>query len=93
MWRRIPRQSRGGYDARMSIDAELLEILVCPLTHSKLRQEGDELVAMMPEGAGLRYPIRDGVPVLLAEEATLPEGVASLDEFKQKHAQHIAGPA
>lgn len=71
------------------IDDELLAILVCPLTRSRLRREGDELVAEQPEGAGLRYPIRDGVPVLLAEEATLPDGVTSLDAFRQKYAQHI----
>ncbi len=69
-----------------AIDAVLLEILVCPLTRSKLRREGDELVA---EVGGLRYPIRDGIPVLLADAAKLPEGVASLEEFKQKHQEHI----
>lgn len=64
------------------IDPQLLNILVCPVTRSKLRQEGDELVA---ELGGLRYPIRDNIPVLLPDEAVLPEGVSSLDEFKQKH--------
>ncbi len=64
------------------LDPELLEILICPLTRSKLRQEGDVLVS---EKGGLRYPIRDGIPVLLIEEAGLPEGVASLEEFKRKH--------
>ena len=72
-----------------TIDPDLLDILVCPLTRSKLRQEGDYLIAEQPEGAGLRYPVRDGIPVLLAEEAELPEGVSSLDEFKQKYAAHI----
>ncbi len=71
------------------LDAELLEVLVCPLTRSKLRQEGDELVAEQPEGAGLRYPIRDGIPILLIDEATLPADVTSLDAFKQKYAEHI----
>ncbi len=64
------------------LDPELLEILICPLTRSKLRQEGNVLVS---EKGGLRYPIRDGIPVLLIEEAELPEGVGSLDEFKRKH--------
>lgn len=63
------------------VDPELLKILVCPLTRSPLRQEGDELVAAV---GGLRYPIRDGIPVMLAEEAKLPAGISSLDEFKQK---------
>ncbi|MEX0653914.1 MAG: Trm112 family protein [Phycisphaeraceae bacterium] len=71
------------------LDPGLLAILVCPLTRSKLRVEADELVAERPEGAGLRYPVRNGVPVLLAEEATLPAGVASLAEFKRKYAEQI----
>lgn len=72
------------------IAPDLLDILVCPLTRSKLRQEGDELVATAPEGAGLRYPIRDGIPILLIDEAKLPQGVATLDEFKHKYADQIA---
>ena len=68
------------------LDAELLNILICPLTRSKLRLEGDELIG---ELGGLRYPIRDGIPVLLIEEAKLPEGIASLDEFKAKYKDQI----
>ncbi|MGC9260734.1 MAG: Trm112 family protein [Phycisphaerae bacterium] len=68
------------------LDPELLEILVCPLTRSRLRQEGDFLVG---EVGGLRYPIRDGIPVLLIDQAQLPEGIASLEEFRQKFAAHI----
>jgi len=63
------------------IDAELLEMLRCPVTHSRLRQDGDFLIA---EEGGLSYPVRDGIPVMLAEEAKLPEGFASLDDFKAK---------
>jgi uncharacterized protein YbaR (Trm112 family) len=63
------------------VDPELLQILRCPLTRSRLRLEGETLVA---EVGGLRYPIRDGIPVMLMEEAGLPEGVASLDELKKK---------
>ncbi len=72
------------------IDPNLLEILVCPLTRSPLRQEGDELVATRPEGAGLRYPVREGIPILLVDEAKLPAGIASLDEFKRKYASEVA---
>jgi uncharacterized protein YbaR (Trm112 family) len=64
------------------IDPQVLEILRCPLTRSKLRQEGDWLIA---EVGGLRYPIRDGFPVMLMEEAQLPPGVKSLDELKQQY--------
>ncbi len=63
------------------IDPELLEILRCPLTRSRLRLEGDWLIA---EVGGLSYPIRDGIPVMLMEEAKLPEGVESLAALKEK---------
>jgi uncharacterized protein len=70
-----------------AIDADLLLILRCPLTRSPLRQEGDFLIA---EVGGLAYPVRDGIPVMLVEEAKLPAGLSSLDEFKQRHKAHIA---
>ena len=69
-----------------TIAPDLLAILRCPLTRSKLRQEGDFLIA---EAGGLAYPVRDGIPVMLVEEARLPSGVASLDEFKQKFRDQI----
>jgi len=57
----------------VTIDPELLAILACPLTRTPLRQEGEELVS---DEAGLAYPIREGVPVLLVEEARrLVEGI------------------
>ena len=68
------------------IDPELLAILRCPLTRSKLRQEGDWLIA---EVGNLAYPVRDGIPVMLVEEARLPAGIASLDEFKQRYRDQI----
>jgi uncharacterized protein YbaR (Trm112 family) len=50
------------------IDPRLLEILVCPVTHSNLTydRKKQELVS---KGARLAYPIRDGVPLMLPEEA------------------------
>ena len=47
---------------------DLLDMLVCPLTRTKLRydEEAQELVS---DEAGLAYPIRDGIPVMLIEEA------------------------
>lgn len=71
------------------LEDKLLAILVCPLTRSPLVQEGGWLVAQRPEGAGLRYPIRDGIPVLLMDQAALPDGVATLEDFKAKHADLI----
>jgi len=68
------------------IDPEMLKILVCPLTRSPLKQQGDELVGSV---GGLRYPIREGIPILLVDEAKLPQGINSLDEFRQKFADQI----
>ena len=65
--------------AAQTIDPELLEMLRCPLTHSRLRAEGDFLIA---EIGGLAYPVRDGIPVMLVEEARLPPGVESLAALK-----------
>lgn len=50
------------------IDPKLLEILVCPLTRGRLEydREHQELISAQ---AKLAYPIRDGVPVMLIEEA------------------------
>ena len=50
------------------VDPKLLEILVCPLTKGPLRYDAknQELIS---EQAGLAYPIRDGIPIMLADEA------------------------
>jgi uncharacterized protein len=52
----------------MPLDARLLEILVCPVSKASLvyRKESEELWC---RGSGLAYPIRDGIPVMLEEEA------------------------
>lgn len=54
----------------MSVAPELLDILVCPMTRMALRydEHADELIS---EAAGVAYPVRDGVPVLVIEEARL----------------------
>jgi len=44
------------------IDPDLLAILVCPLTRTPLRLEGDELIS---EAARLAFPIRDGVSIMI----------------------------
>ena len=53
---------------RQEVDPKLLELLVCPLTKAPLRYNRDtqELVS---DQAGLAYPVRDGIPVMLPEEA------------------------
>ena len=50
------------------VDPKLLEILVCPVTRGPLEfdREAGELLS---KSAGLAYPIRDGVPIMLADEA------------------------
>ncbi len=55
----------------MTIDAKLLEILACPACRERLEVAGGgEGLACV--GCGRVYPIRDGIPVLLVEEATPP---------------------
>ena len=58
---------------RKEVDPRLLEILVCPLTRGPLvyDREAQELVSTK---AKLAYPIRDGVPVMLPDEARRIEG-------------------
>jgi uncharacterized protein len=67
--------------AIQELDDETLGLLCCPVTRSKLRREGDFLVA---EVGGLKYPIRNGIPVLLAEEARLPAGIETLEAFRER---------
>ena len=63
------------------MDAKLIEILVCPVTKGPLvyDRERQELVS---KSAGLAYPIRDGIPVMLEDEARrlTPEEAERLHE-------------
>ena len=52
----------------MDTDPQLLEILVCPLTKAALRYDRDQQ-ELVSRAAGLAYPIRGGVPVMLPGEA------------------------
>jgi hypothetical protein len=56
-----------------TVDPKLLEILVCPVTKGPLRYDA-KAQELISEQAKLAYPIRDGIPIMLAEEAR------SLDE-------------
>ncbi len=58
------------------IDPRLLEILVCPLTKGPLRYDAaaQELIS---EQARLAYPIRDGIPIMLVDEARNLDGAPS----------------
>ena len=54
--------------ADVRTDPRLLELLVCPVTKTRLQYDAakQELIS---KAAGLAYPIRDGIPIMLAEEA------------------------
>jgi uncharacterized protein YbaR (Trm112 family) len=53
---------------RNAVDPKLLEILVCPLTKGPLRYD-EQAQELISEQAGLAYPIRDGIPIMLVDEA------------------------
>jgi len=63
----------------MAISKELLEILVCPECRAK--------VELKPDGSGLKcieckrvYPVRDDIPVMLIDEATIEDGQPTVSE-------------
>ena len=62
-----PGAENGG-EAPAGVDRKLLEILVCPLTKGPLRYDRDRQ-ELISEQAGLAYPIRDGIPIMLVDEA------------------------
>ena len=55
------------------IDPKLLEILVCPLTKTTLEYDA-ERQELISRAAKLAYPIRDGIPIMLADEARPLDG-------------------
>ena len=71
-------------DPATDVDPRLLEILVCPLTKAPLVYDraAQELISVE---AGLAYPIRDGIPIMLVDEAR------SLDDAEK--AKHRTKPA
>ena len=72
-------------DHAPDVDPRLLEILVCPVTKAPLRYDraAQELISLE---AGLAYPIRDGIPIMLVDEAR------ALDEAEKSKLQ-AAPPA
>jgi len=61
------RSGTGGVDPR------LLEILVCPVTKGPLRYDAAR-AELISEQAGLAFPIRDGIPIMLVDEARKLDG-------------------
>ena len=55
-------------DSRRPPDPRLLAILVCPLTKQPLRYDS-EAQELISDAAGLAFPVRNGIPVMLVEEA------------------------
>jgi uncharacterized protein len=52
----------------INCDPKLLERLVCPVTKTRLVYDSEKQ-ELISKAAGLAYPIRDGIPIMLAEEA------------------------
>ena len=50
------------------LDPKLLEILVCPVTKTRLDYDAEKQ-ELISKAAGLAYPIRDGIPIMLPDEA------------------------
>jgi len=53
------------------IDKDLLDILACPSCKADVKEEKGKIVCTK---CGLKFPIRDGIPVMLVDEAEKPEG-------------------
>jgi uncharacterized protein len=51
-----------------SVDPKMLEILVCPITKGSLQYDAEKQ-ELISRAAKLAYPIRDGIPIMLPEEA------------------------
>ncbi len=60
----------------MDLDPILRDLLVCPACHGALRED-DPAQRLECTACGLRYPVRDGIPVMLVEEAEPPVAAGS----------------
>jgi len=75
------------------ISPELLSVLRCPVTGSRLVQEGEELVATAADESGVkpRYTIEDGIPLLLPPELLAAAASAGSDQHDSSSAAPPAG--
>jgi uncharacterized protein YbaR (Trm112 family) len=65
------------------MDAALLEILVCPIGKTPLREEGNVLVCTV---CGAKFPFsREGYPNLVLEDAELPSGCRDVNDLVRRH--------
>jgi uncharacterized protein len=60
------------------LSQQLLDILVCPLGKEKLIYENDKLICSR---CGVTFAVEDDIPIMLIEEAVLPEGISSYEEL------------
>jgi len=60
------------------ISPDLLKILVCPMAHAELKIEDGYLVCTR---CGPRFKIEDGIPIMLIDEAELPEGISRVEDL------------
>jgi uncharacterized protein YbaR (Trm112 family) len=69
------------------ISPELMDILRCPLdpSNTKVAQQGDRLIC---ERCRLSFPIKDGLPIMVVEEAELPAGCSSIDQLPCQRGGH-----
>jgi uncharacterized protein YbaR (Trm112 family) len=61
------------------MDTDFPDFLVCPITRSKLQRQGDFLVSPQWQ---IKYPIRDGLPILLPSAAILPPEFGTIEELQ-----------
>ncbi len=55
----------------MTLDSEFVQILACPACKSPVEVKGEKVVCTQ-SACGLKYPIKDGIPVMLVDEAEKP---------------------
>lgn len=67
----------------MTLDPELLEILVCPNDRGDIDYHEDEQVIVC-RSCGYRYPVRDGIPVMLIDEAEKPASAKPASAKKKR---------
>jgi uncharacterized protein len=66
-----------GSATSQELDEEFLSLLACPVCKTGVRREGEQLIC---DTCGRRYPIRDGIPVMLVEEAEMAQGASQPTE-------------
>jgi uncharacterized protein YbaR (Trm112 family) len=74
------------------ISQELLDILRCPMDPARVARLEPADGALVCTRCRLRFPVREGIPCMLVEEAELPPGCGSADELPCRHDQPASAP-